>query len=172
MTDHINSADEQPNSDASSEGADAVREQLEAEIAKLKNEALYLRAEFDNYRKQAIKERSDLMKFGSERLLLDVLGVLDNFERAVESADQGNVEMYKKGVELTAAELRSVLTRAGVQEVPSVKVVFDPAVHEALGSEVSEDIPPGHIKSVFKKAYRLHDRVLRPAQVVVAKARE
>lgn len=144
--------------------------ELEAEIAKLKSDALYLRAEFDNYRKQAIRERSDLVKFGSERLLLEMLGVLDNFERAVENSSTDNIDMYKKGVELTAAELRAILSRFGVQEVPCLKAPFDPSLHEALSSEESSEVPPGHIKTVYKKAYRLHDRVLRPAQVVVAKA--
>ena len=140
---------------------------------KWKNEYLYLRAEFENYKKNTIKERSDLIKFGSERLIVDVLGVLDNFERAL--ATDVNAENWKNfvtGVQMTAQELKTALTRFGLSEVPSLGKEFNPIMHEALSSEETEDLPEGHITRVFKKAYKLHDRVIRPGQVVVAKKSE
>lgn len=143
----------------------------QAESEKFKNEYLYLRAEFENYKRNAIKERSELLKYGSERLLVDVLGVLDNFERALETkATPENFSNYVKGVEMTAQEFKAALAKFGVTAVDSEGKAFDPAIHEALSAEETDKIPPGHISRVFKKPYKLHDKVIRTGQVVVAKA--
>ena len=145
-------------------------QKLLSEVEKFKNEYLYLRAEFENYRRNSIKERSDLSKFGGERVIRDLLEVVDNFDRALEmkvSAD--NVETFSKGVQMTSVELKNLLTKHSVVEVPSEGVAFDPNIHEALSSEATDKVEPGFVFRVFKKAYKLHDKVLRPAQVVVAK---
>ena len=148
---------------------DAVAE-AKVEVDKWKNEYLYLRAEFDNFKKQTIKERSDLRKYGSERLVSDLLNVLDIFETALAvETNPESVANFRKGIEMTSNELRSVLTRHGVTEIASHGQPFDPAHHEALSSEESSEVAPGNITRVFKKPYRLHDRVVRPGQVVVAK---
>ncbi len=137
---------------------------------KLKNEYLYLRADFDNYKKSVIKERSDIIKYGSERVFNELLEVLDNFERALQTqVNPENINTFKTGVELIAAEMKKMLQRFGVQEIECQGVAFDPSVHEALSSEETTEIQPGHVARVFRKAYKLHDRVIRPAQVVVAK---
>ena len=139
-------------------------------MEKFKNDYLYLRAEFENYKRNVIKERSELIKYGNERLLVDLLGVLDNFERALEiKATPENLSTYVKGIEMTAQDFRQALLKNGVTEVASLGAAFDPNMHEALSSEETDDVKPGHISRVFKKAYKLHDRVLRPGQVVVAK---
>lgn len=159
-------AEEVPPSDLQKQVEDA-----KADAEKSKNEFLYLRAEFENYKRNVLKERSDLLKYGSERLLVDILGVLDNFERALEVQVSGDsLETYTKGVEMTAQELKSVLSKHGVVEVPSQGKAFDPTLHEALSSEETDSVAEGHISRVFKKPYKLHDRVIRPGQVVVAKA--
>ncbi len=143
---------------------------LKAQVEKYKNDFLYLKAEFENFRRNVIKERADLMKYGSERLIVDVLGVLDNFERALEhKATPENIANYTKGIEMTQAELKAVLQKFGVSEVPAQGQAFDPSIHEALSSEETDKVKPGHISRVFKKPYKLHDKVIRPAQVVVAK---
>lgn len=145
--------------------------QAQDEIAKWKTDYLYMRAEFDNYKKHAIKERADLLKFGSERVVKDLLDVIDNFERAVSvKVTAENIQTYVQGVELTAKTLKEMLSRHGVSEVASDKAPFDPMVHEALSSEESSEVQPGFVLRTFKKAYKLHDKILRPAQVVVAKA--
>lgn len=137
---------------------------------KYKNDFLYLKAEFENYKRNTIKERSDLLKYGSERLVNEVLGVVDNFERALSvKVTQDNISTFTKGVEMTAQELKSMLVRFGVTEVPSEGVAFDPMIHEALSSEPTTAVPEGHIVRVFKKPYKLHDKVIRPGQVIVAK---
>jgi len=144
-------------------------EDLRAEAEKYKNEFLYLRAEFDNFRKHTIKERSDYLKYGSERLLVEVLNVLDNFERALDTkVTNDNINTYVKGVEMTAGELKTVLKNYGISDVATHGAPFDPNMHEAIGSEPSEDVPPGHIVRVHKKPYKLHDKLIRPGQVVVA----
>jgi len=145
-------------------------DELKGQVEKLKNDYLYLRAEFDNYKRNVIKERADLLKYGSERLLVEILGVLDNFERALEiQATPENLATYTKGIEMTQQELKNVLQKFGVAEVPSQGLPFNPAIHEALSSEETSAVSPGHIARVFKKPYKLHDKVIRPGQVVVAK---
>lgn len=144
--------------------------ELKAEADKFKNEYLYLRAEFENFKRQVIKERSDLRKYGSERLVVDLLNVLDIFDTALNTdVSAESFADFRKGVELTAAELKSTLQRHGVEELPAKGQPFDPNVHEALSSEETDDAPSGTITQVFKKPYKLHDRIVRPGQVVVAK---
>ena len=143
---------------------------LQEQAEKYKNDGLYLRAEFDNYRRNMIKERSDLLKFGSERLVKDLLSVLDNFERALEAKlTAENMAAFKQGVEMTAADLKNLLQKHGVTEMPTQGHNFDPNLHEALSSEATDKLESGKILRVFQKAYKLHDKLIRPAQVVVAK---
>lgn len=143
---------------------------LKAELEKAKNDYLYLRADFDNYRKSVIKERADLIKYGSERLLLEIFDLLDNFDRALSlEVTPENLQSFKEGMDLTRKGFDKVLTKFGVTSVECEGKPFDPTLHEALSSEETDSVPAGHITQVFKKAYKLHDRLIRPAQVVVAK---
>jgi molecular chaperone GrpE len=160
-----NQSDQQSNSQAKKSEAEEYKQQAE----KYKSDLLYMKAEFDNYKKHAIRERSELAKYGSERLIYSLLDVLDNFERALQTkVTPENLETYSKGVAMTEKELRGVLQKFGVSEVDSVGQPFDPALHEAISSEESVQYAPGHISKVFRKAYKFHDRMLRPAQVAVA----
>jgi molecular chaperone GrpE len=150
------------------EAIDGLQQQLE----KAKSDYLYLRAEFETYKRNAIKERADISKYGSERLVNEVLSVVDNFDRALSTKlTADNLEVYAQGVQMTANELKSVLGRFGVSEVKCEGLPFDPMLHEALGAEESETMAEGHILRVFRTAYKLHDRLIRPAQVIVAKAK-
>lgn len=163
------SAEENISAEAIAELQKNIEEQKQL-VEKFKNDFLYLRAEFDNYKRNAIKERADLLKFGSERVVAEILNVIDNFDRALQTQPTPeSLANYVKGVEMTANELKNVLVKSGVTEVPSEGLVFDPMVHEALGSEETATVPEGHIAKVFKKAYKLHDKLIRPAQVIVAK---
>lgn len=156
-------------------GLDAATDvqKLQEQAEKFKNDFLYLRAEFENYKRNAIKERSELAKYGAERLIRDFLDVMDNFERAL-SMEVGpeNYKTFQQGVQMTAQELRAMLTKHGVQEAKVEGLPFDPLTQEALSSEPTDKVPEGNVLRVFKKAYKLHDKVLRPAQVVVAKKPE
>lgn len=146
---------------------------LQEQSEKYKNDYLYLRAEFENYKRNAIKERVEATRYGAERLINEVLGVVDNFERALSTkVTPENLSTYTQGVEMTASELKSVLQRNGVTEVNCQGAAFDPTYMEALSSEPTSEVPPGHVARVFKKAYKLHDKVIRPAQVIVAKKPE
>lgn len=162
-----------PSADGSAQRADSGSsevETLKAQVEKFKNDYLYLRAEFDNYRRNMIKERSDLVKYGSERIIVDILGILDNFERALENKPTPeSISNFVKGIEMTQSEFRSVLQKHGIQEVPSQGLAFDPNIHEALSSEESREVKAGHITRVFKKPYKLHEKVIRTGQVVVAR---
>lgn len=158
---------------ASDQDSAALIEELRAQAEKAKNDFLYLRAEFDNFRRNSIKERADQTKYGSERLIVDLLGILDNFERALETRlSAENYANYAKGVEMTANEFRQTLQRHGVTEIPSLGEAFDPNFHEALTSEFTTATPAGSVLRVLRKPYKLHDRVVRPGQVVVARTPE
>lgn len=147
-------------------------DQLTQQAEKWKTDYMYLRAEFETYKRNAIKERAEISKYGSERLINEVLAVVDNFDRALNTKlTSDNLEVYSQGVKMTAAELKSVLTRFGVNEIKCEGLPFDPNLHEALGAEESDSVAEGHILRVFRTAYKFHDRVIRPAQVVVAKAK-
>ncbi len=163
--------------EASAEGnatVTPIKSELETaqeDVQKWKNEYLYLRAEFDNYKKHAIKERSDLLKFGIERIARDILEVMDNFERALQTkVTPENLSTFETGVKMTAKELKEALTKHGIQEVPSENQPFNPQFHEAISSEPTTATAEGNVTKVFKKPYKLHDKVIRMGQVVVATA--
>lgn len=146
---------------------------LEEELGKMRNEYLYLRAEFDNFRKNSIKERSQLIRYGGEPILRELLDVVDNFERALSvEVSAETLESFRKGVAMTAHELKSLMQKFGVQEQDPIGQPFDPALHEALSSEPTDQMPAGHVSKVFRKAYLLHDKLIRPAQVVVSRELE
>ncbi len=145
--------------------------ELKQQIEKWKNDYLYLRAEFETYKRNAIKERSEISKYGSERIIAEILNVADNFDRALGTKPTPEtLEVYAQGVKMSASELKSVLSRFGVTEIKCEGLAFDPMAHEALGAEESNTVAEGHILKVFRSAYKLHDRIIRPAQVIVAKA--
>lgn len=155
------------------DSANAELSALQAEAEKFKNDFLYLRAEFENYKRNAIKERSDLLKYGGERLARDIVGVLDNFERALAVEIKPDaIETYVKGVQMTAQELKTVLEKHGIKEVPSEKAPFDPNIHEALGSEPSTSVEDGHVLRVFEKPYKYHEKLLRVGRVIIARKQE
>ncbi|MEQ1878161.1 MAG: nucleotide exchange factor GrpE [Bdellovibrionia bacterium] len=151
----------------------ASAQKLLTDLEKSRSDFLYLRAEFENYKKQVLKERSEYLKYGSERVIAALLDVLDNFSRALamelDPGNKKNIELFKQGLELTASEFKATLKRFGVEPLECMGKPFDPHLHEALGSEESDQVKPGHISQVFRPAYKLHDRVIRPAQVIVAK---
>lgn len=167
MSEKDDTRDEESKSDANADGSfDPAK--CQSELAKAKSDYLYLLAEFDNYRKNAIKERSDMTKYGSERFIREFLNVFDNFERALESSANADANVVREGVQMIAVEIKNLLQRFGVEEVKADGEDFDPSKHEALSSEPRGDIDPGKVVRVFKKAYKLHDKLLRPAQVVVS----
>ncbi len=125
-----------------------------------------LKAEFDNYRKRAARDQSDLIARASERLVKELLPVLDDLERALEAAAEHEEATLEDGVRLVHRSLADILAREGLTEV-AVDGPFDPHTQEALLSQPSPD-PEGTVLQVVQKGYRLGDRVLRPARVVIS----
>jgi molecular chaperone GrpE len=140
---------------------------LEAQVKEKEGKYLYLYAEFENAKKRAIKERSDLIKFGWENVARDLLQVVDNLDRAVEHIPAGTDANFAAGLKMIATQFKSAMQKQGVEEVSSIAKPFDPNLHEAVGQEPSEQ-PEGSISKELSKGYTLHGRLLRPARVVVS----
>ena len=127
-------------------------------------------AEFDNFKKRAAKEKEDVQRFGIERLLKDFLPVMDNLERALDHAEQHDPRQVIEGVRLVQKLFETTLARHGVTGFSALGKPFDPSVHEALMQQESDE-PAGTVVSEMAKGYKLNDRLVRPAAVVVAKPR-
>ena len=125
-----------------------------------------LKADFDNYRKRAARDQEGLVARAHERLVAELLPILDDLGRALEAAEEHEEAKLEEGVRLVHRNLAAALEREGLEEIP-VDGQFDPHVHEALLSQPSEQ-EEGTVIDVVQKGYRLGDRVLRPARVVVA----
>ena len=146
-------------------------EEARAEAAK--NWDLYLRerAELENFRKRTQREKEEARFFARKDLLLEVLPVLDNLERALSHADQaGKDQGLLEGVTMTAAQFRKVIEDLGARPVNAVGAAFDPNLHQAMGQVETAEHPAGTVVSEMQRGYLLQDRLLRPAMVMVAKA--
>jgi molecular chaperone GrpE len=128
-----------------------------------------LAADFDNYRKRAAREQESLMARAHERVVKELLPVLDDLERALVAATEHEEAKLEEGVRLVERELRHILEREGLVEIET-NGTFDPNWHEALLSQPVEGAEDGAIVEVIQKGYRLGDKVLRPARVVIAQA--
>lgn len=153
-------------------GAAQEANPAEDKVAQLEKDYLYLRAEFENYKRQAIKERSQLLKYGAERLAFDLLDTLDVFSSALASdVKPENIDTFVKGIELTAQSLKNTLEKHGIKEMDCKGKPFDPNTQEALSSEATDELPEGHVTQVFKSPYQYHDKLLRAGQVIVSRAK-
>ena len=128
---------------------------------------LRLAADFDNYRKRVAREYAEVTRLATERVLSELLPVVDDLERALEAAAQHEEAKLEDGVRLVHRALADVLARVGLAEIET-DGAFDPHVHEALLAQPAEDAESGSVVSVVQKGYRLGDRVVRPARVIVA----
>ena len=139
---------------------------LERERDEVIDDLQRVAADFDNYRKRALRDQEALVARAHERLVKDLLPVLDDLERALVAAEDHEEAKLEEGVRLVHRELRDTLTKEGLVEIET-DGEFDPHVHEALLTQPSEE-DDGAILQVIQKGYRLGDRVLRPARVVVS----
>lgn len=129
-----------------------------------------LKADFDNYRKRALREQASLVEAASQSLVTKLLSVMDNFELAISAAEQSrDFDRMLKGVEMVFGELREVLKGEGLRAIEAQGAVFDPARHEALVSVEAEGVEEGTVVDVVRTGYELGGRVLRPAMVKVAR---
>ncbi len=149
--------------------------ELEAEVATLKDQLLRAIAETENVRRRAQRDREEAIKYGGVSLLRDIIGVADNLERALEAMPQDTaaadeaVQSVLTGVQLIERELNSVLDRHKVERLEPLDLPFDPHLHEAMFELPDPSKPSGTVVQVMQRGYRLHDRLLRPARVAVAK---
>lgn len=130
---------------------------------------LRLHAEFDNYRRRTAREQLELIETANGKLLEKLSEVQDNFERAfAEENKTGNLEAFEKGMQLIHEQFRRVLGDAGLEQIDPIGQEFDPNHHEAFLKQPSESIPEGHVIQVFQKGYRIKNKLLKTAKVVVS----
>ncbi len=147
----------------------AKYEELEKEYKELHDRYLRLSAEFDNFRKRTLKEKADLSKYGGEQVLLSLLPVIDDFDRAMASLpEEGECNSYTEGITLIYNKLLDFLKHNGVTEMEALHQPFDPDLHEALTKiPAPEEELKGKVVEVMQKGYFLKEKVLRHAKVVV-----
>ena len=152
---------------AEPESPEAVLAAVEAERDEYLATLQRLAADFDNYRKRAVRDQQAFAARAAERLVAKLLPVLDDLERALDAAEHHEEAKVVEGVEMTRSALANALISEGVEEIVA-EGVFDPHVHEALLAQPAEGVEPGSIIQVVQRGYRLGDAVLRPARVIVA----
>jgi len=173
-------ADPQPSGDSSDpavEKTEATPAELEEKLKSVERQAqenhdrfLRIAAELDNFRKRKEREVGDLRKYANQALLRELLGVVDNLERALDSSGaNGEPDGLAEGIEMTLRELLKIFDKFGVRPIASLQQPFDPNLHEAVMQEPSDAVPANTVIKELQKGYMLHDRLLRPAMVVVSK---
>lgn len=146
-------------------------EESETEAKMAHDRFLRVSAEFENYKKRAQREVDDFRKYANEAILKDLLTVVDNLERAVESSSEKcENDQLLEGVDLTLKEILKVFEKFSVKPIEALEHEFDPAVHQAVLQEASEAHAENMVIREFQKGYTIHDRLLRPAMVVVSKS--
>jgi len=131
-----------------------------------KNRYIRAVADFENFRKRTEREKADFFRYAVANVIKDMLPVLDNFDRALDHAEEG--DEFHKGVLLIYKQLYDVLQKHGLKPIEESGVVFDPNIHEAVVREETDSVPTQTVVAVLQKGYFLHDRLLRPALVKVA----
>jgi molecular chaperone GrpE len=150
----------------------AELEQARGELVRHEERAVRLAADFDNFRKRNLREHEEAHRYGHENLVKDLLGAVDNLDRAAEHARRSGAadfESMLQGVELVQRELQGVLAKHGVVRIEAAGETFDPTVHEAVAQQEEGSVPANTVVQVYQPGYRLWDRLLRPARVVVSK---
>jgi molecular chaperone GrpE len=158
-------AEGQPTAAAEAAAGPSELEQLKAERDQLVDRLARLQAEFDNARKRAERERVEFRDYATGSVVEQFLPVVDNFELALKST--GSAEQLRSGVALIVKQMEEILRQMQVVAVPTVGEVFDPRVHEALGTVERDDMPDQHVAEEIRRGYKLRERLLRPALVRV-----
>jgi molecular chaperone GrpE len=147
-------------------------ERMAGQLVENRDKYVRLLADFDNFRRRAHKDRQDVLAYGHENLVKDLLSTVDNLDRAIEHAHQndgGDLASLLQGVELVQRELYAVLAQHEVHVIDAEGSEFDPALHEAMAQVQDDAAPPNTVIEVLQRGFQLRDRLLRPARVVVAK---
>ena len=162
MNEAARAAASEPDPPPAAEAAAAV----EQDLREFRDRYLRTLADFENFRKRSEREKQDYFKYAMAGVIKDLLPVLDNFDRALEHAEEG--DDFHKGVALIYKQLFDVLKRHGVRMIEESNVRFDPNIHEAVVTEEDASVPNHTVVAILQKGYFLHDRLLRPAMVKVA----
>lgn len=143
---------------------------LQAQVAESKDRYVRLMAEFDNFRRRTAKEQLELIETANGKLLEKLSEVLDNFERAAspENNKQKDYDAFAKGIQMIHDQFAKILKDAGLEQLDPVGEPFDPNYHEALMHQASDTIPESHVVQVFQKGYKLKNKLLKTAKVIVS----
>ena len=144
----------------------------EEQIAEWRERAIRAAADLENFRKRMEREKREARCYANQSLLEELLPVLDNFQMGLEAASSDPDSMIYRGMEMVKKQLDEFLVSQGVEEISAEEELFDPSVHEAVSQEECVDLEEGMILRVIRRGYRMSDRLLRPANVVVARAPE
>jgi molecular chaperone GrpE len=160
----------QPDETSDPTSADSQEKQAQEELQIYQDKYIRLAAEFENYKRRAQRDQSDAIRYANESLLKNLLSTFDNLERAIQCGkDAGASGSLLEGVELTHKQFLETVEKLGVRQVSSTGSFFDPNMHQAVAQVESETAEPNTVVEEFQKGYFLHDRILRPAMVTVAK---
>ncbi len=155
--------------DAFSRAADTAEETLCSELTRWKDTALRARADLDNFRKRMAQEATESRRYANASLLEELLPILDNFQFGLQAAEaDAGAKNLLIGLNMVAGQLQNFLRDHGVEEVAAVGRPFDPNLHEAVGQQASDDVPEGTVISQVRRGFRLRERLLRPATVIVS----
>ena len=144
-------------------------EALKQQLADANDRNLRLMAEFDNFRRRSAKEQLELIETANGKLLEKLSEVQDNFERAFASENKAkDLEAFEKGMQMIYNQFAKILTDAGLEQIDPTGAEFDPNCHEALMQQPSETVPEGHVVTVFQKGYKLKNKILKTAKVIVS----
>lgn len=143
---------------------------IEAQLQEAQDRLLRAQAELENFRKRSRREYEEAQRYREIDLLRDLLPVLDNAHRAIEAADKtDDIESLRSGFRMMAQQIEKLLGSHGCLTIETDGSVFDPTIHDAILQQPAPGVAPGTIVGTATKGYKLHDRVVRPAQVIVAK---
>ena len=153
----------------SAEAAPSAEEVLKQQLADATDRNLRLMAEFDNFRRRSAKEQLDIIETANGKLLEKLSEVQDNFERAFASENKAkDLDAFEKGMQMIYNQFAKILTDAGLEQIDPTGAEFNPNMHEALMQQPSETIPEGHVVTVFQKGYKLKNKILKTAKVIVS----
>lgn len=144
----------------------------ETELAEIKDRYIRHLAEFENYKKRVQKDKEELLKYGNESLLYELLPVIDNLEMALKHSDHNTSDGLVKGVEITLREFQRVMEKFGVIPIPALGKPFDPALHHAMSQVERTDVEDQTIVEEMRRGYMLGDKVLRASMVSVSRLQE
>lgn len=162
---------EQPAEEKAPESqAEAEIKSLKSQLNESKDRYVRLMAEFDNYRRRTAKEQLDIIETANAKLLEKLSEVLDNFERAShpDNNKQKDYDSFAKGIQMIHDQFAKILSDAGLEQLDPVGEPFDPNIHEALMNQPSDTVPESHVVQVFQKGYRLKNKLLKTAKVIVS----